>query len=224
MKVVIASSKELLAGICLAAIVIVGLHVFMMKRSLDYCPNKTKTETLFEKLQLAEGTYIVNSVKKDSLQQWQISSYLQFEGFNSYDESNQIKKVDLYDPKYKNLPWVYANYYIILGLLWAAFFFHFIKYLNCINKSQTFEKANLKHLYLSGRFISIISFVYFFSLTGFSIVLFYLFEIRIPYNFIHSYHQFIMLCVLNLLHLILRSYAKSTFSGMEMKTEQDLTV
>jgi hypothetical protein len=33
-----------------------------------------------------------------------------------------------------------------------------------------------------------------------------------------------MFFMLLLLHLILRLYAKSTLSGMEMKTEQDLTV
>jgi hypothetical protein len=224
MKVVIASSKELLVGICFAAIVIIGLQFFMAINSLDYCPKTIQTKAKFWKNQLAEGTYIVNSVKKDSLQQWQINSYIQFEGNNSYDEAHQIKKVNLYDPRYKNLPLVYASYYLLLGLLWSAVFYHFIKYLNRIKQSQTFEKENLKHLYLSGRFISIISFVYFFSLTGFSIIHHYLFQIQIPYNSLNSYHQFILLFVFNLLHLILRSYAKSTFSGMEMKTEQELTV
>ena len=224
MKVVIASSKELLAGISLAAIVFIGLQLFMAIDSLDYCPNTIQTTAFFEKNKLAEGTYIVNSVKKDSLQQWQISSYLQFEGSNSYDESNEIKKVDLFDPKYKKLPWVYTAYYIILGLLWTAFFYHLYQYLKWIKRSQTFEKANLKHIYLSGRYISIISFVYFFSLTGISIVQYYLFEIQIPYISRHGYQELMFLLVFNLLHLILRLYAKSTFSGMEMKTEQELTV
>lgn len=224
MKVVIASSKELLIGLSFAAISIIGAQFFRAYKSLDYCPNVIQTEALFEKNRLAEGTYIVNSVEQDSLKQWNISSYIQFEGNSSYSKDPQIKKVDLYDPKYQNLPWVYATYYIILGLLWTAVFYHLYQYLKSIKKSQTFEKENLKHLYLSGRFISIISFLYFFSLNGLSIIHHYLFHIQIPYISPYPYEQMMMFLALTLLHLILRLYAKSTLSGMEMKTEQDLTV
>jgi hypothetical protein len=118
---------------------------FKAYKSLDYCPNKIHTEALFEKSRLAEGTYIINSVEQDSLKRWQINSYIQFEGSYSYDKNLQIKKFDLYDPKYKNLPWFYATYYIILGLLWTAVFYHLYQYLHSIKKSQTFEKANLNH-------------------------------------------------------------------------------
>ncbi len=224
MKVVIASSKELLIGLSVAALLIIGAQFFKAYKSLEYCPNKIHTEALFEKNRLAEGTYIINSVEQDSLKLWQINSYIQFEKSYSYDKNPQIKIVDLFDPKYNKLPWVYATYYIILGLLWTAVFYQLYQYLNTIKKSQTFEKANLKHLYLSGRFIWMILFVYFFSLTGFSIIHHYLFHIRIPQISAYQYEQMMMLLVLSLLHLILRLYAKSTFSGMEMKTEQDLTV
>jgi hypothetical protein len=224
MKVVIASSKELLIGLIIAAIVVVGLQLYMIINSLDYCPKTIQTGNIFEKNQLAEGTYIVNSIKKDSLQQWQISSYIQFEGNNSYDESPQIKKVNLFDPRYKNLPLVYASYYLLLGLFWTAVFYHFIKYLNRIKQSQIFEKENLKHLYLSGRFISIISFMYFFSLSQFSVIHHLLFKLQVPYRSINPYQQLMMLFILGLLHLTLRLYTKSTLNGMEMKTEQELTV
>jgi hypothetical protein len=224
MKVVIASNKELLLGLSFAALLIIGAQFFRAIETLDYCPNKIQTEALFKKNRLAEGTYIINSVEQDSLKQWEIGSYIQFEGSNSYSKVPQIKKVDLYDPKYKNLPFVYTTYYIILGLLWTAVFYHLYQYLKSIKKSQTFEKANLKHLYLSGRFISIIYFIYFFCLTSFSIVHNYLFQLRIPYISTYQYEQMMMFFMLILLHLILRLYAKSTLSGMEMKTEQDLTV
>jgi hypothetical protein len=224
MKVVIASNKELLLGLSVAALLIIGAQFFRAIETLDYCPNKIQTEALFEKNRLAEGTYIVNSVEQDSLKQWQINSYIQFEGSYFYDKNLQIKKVDLYDPKYKNLPWVYATYYIILGLLWTAVFYHLYQYFKSIKKSQTFEKTNLKHLYLSGRFISIIYLIYFISLTGFSIVHHYLFQLWIPQIRAYQYEQLMMFFMLLLLHLILRLYAKSTLSGMEMKTEQDLTV
>ena len=224
MKVVIASSKELLFGLSLAAILIIGAQFFKAYKSLDYCPNKIHTEALFEKSRLAEGTYIINSVEQDSLKRWQTNSYIQFEGSYSYDKNSQIKKFDLYDPQYKNLPWFYATYYIILGLLWTAVFYHLYQYLHSIKKSQTFEKANLKHLYLCGRFISIILFVYFFSLSGFSIFHHYLFQLDIPHISAYQYEHLMMFLVLNLLQLILRLYAKSTLSGMEMKTEQELTV
>ena len=224
MKVVIASSKELLFGLSLAAILIIGAQFLKAYKSLNYCPDKIQTETLYEKNQLSNGTYIVNSVEQDSLMQWNISSYILFEGNNSYSKDPQIKTVNLFDSKYKNLPWVYATYYIILGLLWTAVFYHLFQYLKSIKKSQTFEKENLKHIYLSGRFISIIYTIYFISLTGFSIVHHYLFQLWIPQIRAYQYEQLMMFFMLLLLHLILRLYAKSTLSGMEMKTEQDLTV
>jgi hypothetical protein len=224
MKVVIASSKELLFGLSVAALLIIGAQFFKAYESLDYCPNKIQIETIYEKNQLAKGTYIVNSVEQDSLKQWNISSYIQFEGSNYSGKDPQIKTVDLFEPKYNKLPWVYATYYIILGLLWTAVFYHLYQYLKSIKKSQTFEKENLKHLYLSGRFIWMILFVYFFSLTGFAIIHHYLFHVRIPQISALQYEHMMMLLVLSLLHLILRLYAKSTLSGMEIKTEQELTV
>lgn len=224
MKVVIASSKELLLSLSTAAVLIIGAQFLKAYKSLNYCPDKIQTETLYEKNQLVNGTYIVNSVEQDSLKQWNISSYIQFEGNNSYSKDPQIKKVDLYDPKYKNLPWVYAIYYIILGLLWTTVFYHLYQYLKSIKKSQTFEQANLKHIYLSGRFISFILFVYFFSLTFLSAISHYLFQLEIPQIRAYPYEQMMISLMLILLLLILRLYVKSTFSGMEMKTEQDLTV
>jgi hypothetical protein len=224
MKVVIASSKELLFVLSITAVFIIGAQFFKAYMSLDYCPNKIQTATIYEKNQLAKGTYIVNSVEQDSLKQWSIKSYIQFEGSNYSGKDPQIKTVDLFDPNYNKLPWVYASYYIILGLLWTAVFYHLYQYLQSIKKSQTFEKENLKHIYLSGRFISFISFVYLFSLTGFSIIHDYLFHVLTPQISAFQYEQMMMIFVLALLHLILGLYAKSTFSGMEMKTEQDLTV
>lgn len=217
MKVVISSSKELLLSLYILSIFIVGAQLFMAFRAFNYSTSNIESEAFYEKKYLAEGTYLINSVTQDSLKQWHINTYIQFE-----DNSTQV--IDCFKPQFKNIPYVYATYYLILGLLWLMVFYHLYIYIQYIRKFKVFEESNLKHIYQSGRLLSILSLFYFLSIQGIDTLLHYGFDVRIHHSNAYNYGQIMWYSGLNLLYMIMRLYAKTTFSGMEIKSEQDLTI
>ena len=224
MKIVILSPRELKWSLILLAAILFTLHGTMLWRCLTAKQNSVTMETHYSKKYLLPNTYLIQSCLQDSLKGWEIKSLVQIETTESWNPDKKIQEYDLTLAPYKNLPYYYAFYYLILGLLWGLLIYHLYQFVQFAEKGSNFELANLKHLHRGGQFLSALSLVYFLNYNEmYAMVLRQVFGIEVHFGLL-VYDQLILLLTLGAISMLIKMHCRSMIKGIELKNEQYLTV
>lgn len=224
MKIKLRKLKEIKLGLIVSGSILCIFGLIMIWRTLNFTPSKTTPFVEIEKSYIAPNTWLVNAVEFDSIKGWNIISELRWENQNIFQgaDDNKIIHADLFDEKHQYLPLVYTVYYIGMTIFIFLIFLYLFKFVNQLQDGKIFGDNNIIYLYLSGRWLLVLSQFYFFYNMTISLIL--------PFWDIHAifpftqFDHFLLFSIMATTGLLIQLFTRSIIKGQEIQIEQELTV